>query len=139
MATSINTGYFLKTLSDELVANLHVALEERGYGQIRPSHGVVFQYIEPQGSRITDLAAKGAMTKQSMSALVYQLEQWGYLQRKPDATDKRAVLFVLTEKGQQVWKLGRSINKEFEKKWEYQLGKEQFSQFRAFLEQLTRG
>jgi DNA-binding MarR family transcriptional regulator len=136
MTDYINTGFYLKALSDDLVGNLHLQLEQQGYGEIRPSHGMVFQYMQEEGSRITDLAAKVKITKQSMSTLVYQLEDWGYLERKPDPTDKRAVLFVFTAKGWAVRKLGRSINYEFEQKWEQKLGMKNFSLFRQLLQRL---
>ena len=94
-----NTGAYLRELYDSLVANLHQHLAEEGYGEISPSHGLVFQYLEEGGSRITTLAARAGMTKQSMSALVYQLEDYGYLKRKTDPEDARAVLFYLTHQG----------------------------------------
>jgi DNA-binding MarR family transcriptional regulator len=78
--------------------------------------------MQEEGSRITDLAARVKITKQSMSTLVYQLEEWGYLERRPDPTDKRAVLFAFTEKGREVRKLGRALNYEFEQKWAGKLG-----------------
>ncbi len=136
MTPYTNTGFYLKALSDELVGNLHARLEQEGYGEVRPAHGNVFQYLHEEGSRITDLAAKVKITKQSMSTLVYQLEVWGYLERKPDPTDKRAVLFVFTEKGWAVRKLGRAINYAFEKKWEAKLGAENFALFRQLLQRL---
>lgn len=136
MATYINTGYYLKALSDMLISNLHEQLEQAGYGEIRPSHGWIFQYIQPEGSRITELAAKANVTKQSMSVLVSQLEEWGYLERKEDSSDKRAILFVLTTKGYELSKLGRSINFEFEKNWQNKLGVKQYEQFRELLGKL---
>ncbi|WP_256010427.1 MarR family winged helix-turn-helix transcriptional regulator [Desertivirga xinjiangensis] len=131
-----NTGAYLRQLLDELIDNLHNTLAGAGYEEIRPSHGTVFQYIRDSGSRITELAAEGKITKQSMSAIVYELEEKGYLTRKPDVSDKRAVLFILTAKGEQVKALGQSINYEFEKNWEAKLGKKKYADFRNSLELL---
>jgi DNA-binding MarR family transcriptional regulator len=136
MVSYTNTGYYLKALSDQLIANLHEQLEGAGYGEIRSSHGWIFQYIRPEGSRITELAAKAGVTKQSMSVLVGQLEEWGYLKREEDTSDKRAVLFVLTDKGQELSKLGRSINFEYEKNWQHKLGNKQYELFRELLAKL---
>lgn len=132
-----NTGAYLRQLSDALVVNLHARLAEEGYGEITPSHGLIFQYIEDNGSRITDLAHRAGMTKQSMSALVYQLEDGGYLKRKVDPTDARAVLFVLTAKGFALRTRGRQHNFEFEKKWEQVLGPAHYKKFRIMLKQLA--
>lgn len=131
--SSTNAGVYLRTLLDELIFNLHHALEENGFGEIKPSHGWVFQYIGDEGSRITELATQAKMTKQSMSALVYQLEEWGFLERRPDERDKRAVLFILTDKGRQVRALGRSINQEFEDIWRKKLGVRDYDKFKDYL------
>ena len=132
-----NTGAYLRQLSDALVVNLHTRLAAEGYGEITPSHGLIFQYIEDNGSRITELAYRAGMTKQSMSALVYQLEDGGYLKRKSDPSDARAVLFILTAKGQALRTKGQQINFEFEKKWEQVLGPAQYEKFRNMLKELA--
>lgn len=136
MSDYINTGAYLQALADDLVLNLHQQLEKKGFAEIRSSHGWIFHYIADTGSRITDLASKAKITKQSMSVIVYQLEAWGYLERKPDPTDKRAVLFVLTGKGQELRKVGRAINKDFEQVWEQKLGRDDFQRFRQYLHTL---
>ena len=133
-----NTGVYLRLLYDELVTNLHQRLEEAGYGEITPSHGLVFQYLEDNGSRVTELSAHAGMTKQSMSALVYQLEDYGYLKRKNDPLDARAVLFTLTEKGQLLKNKAQQLNYQFEKKWEKKLGASRYQNFRQMLERLSQ-
>src|ERR671910_640987 len=43
----------------ELVVNeLHRRLHEEGYDEIRPAHGCVFRFIQPEGTRLTDLGAE---------------------------------------------------------------------------------
>ena len=132
-----NTGVYLRELYDSLVANLHQHLAEEGYGEISPSHGLVFQYLEEGGSRITTLAARSGMTKQSMSALVYQLEDYGYLKRKPDPEDARAILFYLTTKGQALRTRAQHLNYQFEQKWKQTLGPEQYEKFREMIQTLA--
>ena len=132
-----NTGAYLRELYDSLVANLHGHLAEVGYGEISPSHGLVFQYLEEDGSRITTLAARAGMTKQSMSALVYQLEDSGYLKRKPDPEDARAILFYLTTKGQTLRAMAQNLNYQFEQKWKQALGPEQYKTFREMIQKLA--
>lgn len=65
----------------------------------KPSHSAVFAQIRPEGSRLTELAQGGNMTPQSMGQLVDELEDLGYLQRRPDPADRRAKLIVLTARG----------------------------------------
>jgi DNA-binding MarR family transcriptional regulator len=97
----------------------------------------VFQYLEEGGSRITTLAAQAGMTKQSMSALVYQLEDNGYLKRKGDPEDARAILFYLTTKGQTLKTKAQNLNYQFEQKWEQTLGQEQYKKFREMIQKLA--
>lgn len=133
----INTGAYIRQLYDALEVNLHARLTEEGYSEITPSHGLVFQYMEEAGSRITELASKAGITKQSMSALVYQLEEYGYLKRKKDHDDARAILFTFTTKGVVLKQKGQQINFQFEKKWEQTLGTASYQSLREMIEQLV--
>ena len=134
-----NTGAYLRALYDDLVENLHQRLSEAGYPEITPSHGLVFQYLREDGSRITELAIQAGMTKQSMSALVYQLLEYAYLKSKNDPEDARTVLFVLTAKGQALKNKAQEFNYKFEMKWEQKLGTARYKNFRAMLGELARG
>ena len=71
-----------------------------------------------------------------MSTLVAQLENSGYVKRKPDPSDKRAWLLVLTPKGEKVREAGQAINYEFEKKWEAKLGNKDYQELRHLLARL---
>ncbi len=69
-----------------------------GFAQ-KPAHSAVFAQISPDGSRLTDLARRANMTPQAMGELVDELEQLGYVVRRPDPTDRRAKLIILTSEG----------------------------------------
>lgn len=69
-----------------------------GYPQ-KPKHSAVFAQISPDGSRLTELARKANMTPQSMAELVDELVDMGYVVRRPDPSDGRAKLIVLTKRG----------------------------------------
>ena len=65
----------------------------------KPSHSAVFSQIRPEGSRLSVLARGANMTAQAMGELVDELEAMQYLVRRPDPTDRRAKLIMLTRKG----------------------------------------
>lgn len=132
----VNTGAYLRILWDELRYNMEIQLKEQGYDDITPSHGWVFYNTKEAGSRITELAALAKITKQSMSTIVAQLEETGYVKKKPDPTDNRAWLLVLTPKGRKIKEVGQAINYDFEKKWEEKLGKQNYQQLRQLLRKL---
>ncbi|GAC1596014.1 MAG: hypothetical protein NVS3B21_19530 [Acidimicrobiales bacterium] len=96
-----NLAPLLRDPFHAFIAELLRRLHEVGYDDLRVAHLVVFQHLEPEGSRVTDLAAKAQMTKPSMAYLVESLEKAGYLHRVADPRDGRARLVQLTERG---WK-----------------------------------
>ncbi len=136
MPAYINTGVYLRILWDDLRYNLETQLKENGFDDISPSHGWIFYNTEEGGSRITDLAAKARITKQSMSVLVAQLEDGGYVKKTPDPNDKRAWLLLLTAKGKKVKAAGQQINYDFEEQWKKKLGEKDYAQFRQLLARL---
>jgi DNA-binding MarR family transcriptional regulator len=51
--------------------------------------------------------------------------------------DARAVLFVLTEKGETLKNKAQHLNYQFEKKWEKKLGASRYQNFRQMLKDLS--
>ena len=100
-------------MTDDLVARLAAA----GFSEVRPAHGRVFENLDPQGTRLSDLAARAQMTHQSMSELVRALEAAGYVERRPDPTDGRAKLVCLTPLGRRLLKLAVREIAEIEAAW----------------------
>src|SRR5438876_6895089 len=81
-------------------------VEQSGFSDIRPGHGCVFGTIEPEGSRLTDLAERARMTKQSVGEATSDLEQRGYVERVSDPDDGRAKIIRLTERGREAQGIG---------------------------------
>lgn len=73
----------------------------------KPKHSAVFAQIDPEGSRLTDLARRANITPQAMGELVDELQELGYVTREPDPTDRRAKLIVLTPKGSAAIEAGK--------------------------------
>ena len=103
-----------------------------GYPQ-KPAHSAVFAQIEPDGSRLTDLARRAGMTPQSMGELVDELEQLGYVLRRPDPTDRRAKLIVLTETGRACVEAGVTTIEGLERDLAEVLGERGHRQLRTVL------
>lgn len=120
----------------QLVEEIHDTLAQAGYPEIRPAHGIVFQFIGKEGARLTELAAKAQMTKQSMSYLVEYLEKEGHLERTDDETDKRAKVFRLTKKGWKVVAIAEKAIHNFETKCKQQMGAAKYKQLLQLLDEL---
>src|SRR5690349_3257528 len=73
-------------------------LRQGRFDDVRPAHYVVFQVLSKTGDRLTELAAKANMTKQSMQYLVDHLAAAGYLRKTPDPADSRAQIIHATDR-----------------------------------------
>src|SRR5215207_303370 len=98
-------------------------LNDLGYGDVRPAHYAVFQVLMPQGSRLTELAERAGMTKQSMGYLVDYLEQNGYLERAPDPDDQRAQTIRITPKSKKMDDAVEAALEELHVAWAARIGK----------------
>lgn len=121
-----------RRLSEQVIARL----AERGHPQVRYAHGNVFQYLDDAGTRVSVLAERAGMTKQSMAQLVEHLEAHGYVERVPDPADGRAKLVRTTKRGQEVFVVVREFTAETEARIEAALGTAKFERLRTLLVEL---
>lgn len=131
-----NLGILLRDPYQEVVRRVSAGLADAGFDDIRPAHTVVFQHIEAGGSRLTDLAERAQITKQSMGYLVDHLEQRGYLERRPDPSDRRAALISLTDRGWEQVRAALRIIAAIEEEWTGKLGRPRMQQLRELLDDL---
>lgn len=130
-------GALLRIPFQQTVERVFQRLQEEGYTDLRPAHFVVMQHMRPEGVRITELAHRAQMTKQSMGALVDYAEERGYVERTPDPNDGRAWLIRLTPRGRETEQIARAAIGELETEWAQYLGEERFSLLRSTLEDLV--
>ncbi len=124
-------------VKDQAIDTLHERLRGRGYGDIRPGHGCVFRFMTGDGVRLTEIADRARMSKQSVGEVVADLEQLGYVERVPDPLDGRAKLIRFTAKGEDAYAEGRRIFLEIEQDWARQLGEERLAMLRAAVTELA--
>jgi DNA-binding MarR family transcriptional regulator len=116
---------------------LHERLAERGHPEVRTPHGNVFPFLDDAGTRVSVLAERAQITKQSMAELVAHLERHGYVERIPDPQDRRAKLVQATARGEEVYAIAREFVAELEADWTRRLGKQKMLQLRELLEELN--
>ena len=122
---------------DDFSHELAKRVEAAGFTDIRPGHGCVFGTIDPEGSRLTDLAQRANMTKQSVGEATSDLEQRGYLERVPDPNDGRAKIIRLTERGREAQAIGLHLIGELEREWAERHGEERIAALRDALEAIA--
>ncbi|MET7278864.1 MarR family transcriptional regulator [Kribbella sp. NPDC005582] len=109
---------------------LFTKLAERGFDDVRPRHGAVLAYLAPRGIRATHLALRSGQHKQIIGTLVDELETLGYLERRPDPTDRRAKLVCPTERGLAQMSAAREIITALESRHAERLGDTKYRQFK---------
>ncbi len=112
---------------------LHERFAERGHPDVRAPHGNVLQFLDDGGTRVTVLARRAQITKQSMGELVAHLERHGYVERVPDPADRRAKLVRATTRGGEVYAIAREFVAELEQHLTERLGPEKMRTLRALL------
>jgi DNA-binding MarR family transcriptional regulator len=109
------------------------ALARAGFDDISLAQARVFQRIDKDGSRLTDLAAAAQVTKQTVGFLVDQLERAGYVERRPDPRDGRARLVCVAERGAAAVQASMAVVAEVEARWAAHLGATRTAQLREAL------
>jgi DNA-binding MarR family transcriptional regulator len=134
-----NVGILLRGPFQEIVRRIAEGLAEAGFDDIRPAHTPVFQHIKAEGSRLSELAERAQITKQSMGYLVDYLEAHGYVERRADPSDRRASLIFLTERGWAEVREALRIIAGIEQEWARRLGQRRMEQLRELLTELNAG
>jgi DNA-binding MarR family transcriptional regulator len=127
----------LDEASEAMLVEFRAALVEAGYTDIRPTHGCVFRFVHEDGMRLTELASRAGVTKQSAGEIVDDLVGLGYVERFPDPADRRAKLIRLTTKGEVARGIGAGLFEEIEQRWADRYGADRIAALRNLLEQIA--
>lgn len=105
-----NVGRLLTNALRRFEDRVMALLIEAGYEQTRGWHVNLTRHLDLEGTRITKLARRAAMTNAAMTELVDQCEAIGLVERKVDPTDKRARVVCFTPLGEQwLTDFGRAV------------------------------
>ena len=116
-ADRLAIGQLLAWLLREFRAELSAPAAEHGYADMRQPHLHIFGNVGIDGIRLTDLAARAQLSLATTSELVSELQQLGYLERRPDPHDQRAKLIFPTRRGRQALDDAGDKVAEIEEHW----------------------
>ena len=108
------------------------AMREAGY-DVTVAQSRLAQRIADDGSRLTELADRAQVTKQTASVLVTALERQGLVERVPDPADGRAQLIRLSARGREAATHAMHVVMGVEREWAEHLGAELAGQLREGL------
>jgi DNA-binding MarR family transcriptional regulator len=129
-------GSLLNAAGQRLGAVLDAALQEAGFDDVRAAHAPLFVAIDAEGSRVTDLAERAAMSKQAVGELIRHLAARGYVTVDVDPDDRRAKRVALTGRGWKALEVGTAVIDEYDEWLATAVGPEQVDALRAALERI---
>lgn len=128
--------HLLAAAKETFVREAHRRLHAAGYPEIT-GNGIVFRWLDPDGSRLAEMVERSGMTKQAFGEHVASLEHYGYVTRVPDPADGRAKLVVPTARGLAARAEARRIFAELEAEWGERVGAEQLAAVRETLARIA--
>ena len=129
----------LMFISSRSAANrIFEALQKRGLDDATIAQSRLMMGIDPDGTRLSVLAERAQIAKQTATALVDKLERAGYVERVADPTDGRARLVRMTARAKSGLPYARAEEERIEEEWRAHLGAERMQQLREALTDLRK-
>jgi DNA-binding MarR family transcriptional regulator len=110
-------GLLLRLLYQLYSLEIQGALRAAGFDDINPAAANVFTFLTSEGATVSELANLAHVRKQTMAQTVEQLERTGYVQRRPDPSDRRSRLVFLTARGKRIPPVTHKAAAAVEKRW----------------------
>jgi DNA-binding MarR family transcriptional regulator len=131
-------GALLRLASQAMTERFNRWIESSEFAGIQPAHSAAIQPLweAHDGARITALARASRITKQSMSALIADLEAAGYVERVDDPDDARASRVRLTAHGRAYGRAVRAFARNIETEWAVEIGAQRVEELRVTLQLL---
>jgi DNA-binding MarR family transcriptional regulator len=112
------------------------AVQQSGFDDVTIAQSRLMMGVDPGGTRLSVLAERAQIAKQTATALVDKLERAGYVERVPDPTDGRARLVRLTARAEAAIPRARAEEDRIEQEWRAHLGPKRMQQLRDALTEL---
>jgi DNA-binding MarR family transcriptional regulator len=110
-------GLLLRLTHQQWTLAVDTKLAEEGFDDIKPHYANIFTFVPPEGMQVSQLTELAHVRKQSMTQTIEELEQLGYVERRPDPSDKRGKLVFLTERGKKVSPIARAAGRLVDGQW----------------------
>jgi DNA-binding MarR family transcriptional regulator len=138
MERELPTSLLMFIASRSAANRIFEALQERGFDDSTVAQSRLMMGIDPDGTRLSVLAERAQIAKQTATALVDKLERAGYVERVADPTDGRARLVRMTARAKSVIPYARAEEERIEEEWRAHLGAERMQQLREALTDLRK-
>ena len=134
-----NLGRVLALASRRFARDALGVVHQHGWHEVSAVLLRMFRNLDLEGTRLTELAARAQMTKQSMRELVDRAEKLGLVAREPDPLDRRAKTIVFSPAGLVMLEQVRIGIAQAEVRAEAAMGREFLAEARTRLLSYTTG
>ena len=107
-----------------------------GYQNVTRAQFALLRYPGVDGMRPSEAAELAGLSKQTVNDLLGELEQSGYLERKPHPADGRGRIIRLTPRGKRLQATTHHISRKLEADWAAQIGAERITSLKQTLEDM---
>ena len=114
--TTLDIASLAVLAGDSAARAVLASMGGEGHGDVRASHGYVFQRLIDAEPTIGELAASLGITQQGASKHVVELERLGYAERVADAADQRVRRVRMTAAGRATLEAGRTARASLEQR-----------------------
>ncbi|WP_404349225.1 MarR family transcriptional regulator [Phycicoccus jejuensis] len=136
MPEQLPTSLLMFIASRAAISRVLEAVHAAGHDDVTVSQARLLMGIDPGGTRLSVLADRAQVAKQTATALVDKLERAGYVERVRDPADGRARLVRLTGRADALVPVARAEEARIEQEWAAHLGPRRTARLREALELL---
>jgi DNA-binding MarR family transcriptional regulator len=136
MTRDLPTSLLMFIASRAAADRIFRAVRDAGFDDVTIAQSRLLMGLDEGGTRLSVLAERAQIAKQTATALVDKLERAGYVERVPDPSDGRARLVRLTPRATSALPVARAEEDRIEAEWRAHLGPELADQLRQALTQL---
>lgn len=111
-------------------------LRQRGYTDVTHTDTALLASLDTDDTTISALARRCGITRQAASQQLALLDRKGYITRKPDPADSRAILVSRTPKGEALLRDALQMVADIEAEYATHLGRERMTELKALLADL---
>ena len=132
-----DVGFLLALASKRWNEILKRRFAAAGFADVRASYGaLLIPLFEEDGLRMTELARRARLSKQTLTTMARLLERDGLITRRPDSDDGRAIRIFLTERAKSFQPIADAVLRELDKQVVRALGKARTTQLKQSLDAL---
>lgn len=130
-------GWDLWRASQAWKSQLTQKMVARGHAVYGEARGGLIRHIGVEGISQVALATKAGVSKQAVQQHIDELVNEGYAVRRPDPTDARKKIVVLTQKGEALFHVANDVKQEIEEHYLELIGAEHMQVLRAALAKIV--